>query len=416
MAVNVLDPAVVESVQLPTVAIPFASVVWADPVTLPLPRPAAKVTDTPDTGLSNASVTITDGGFGTVVPAGAVCPLPPWGAMVAAAAGFTATSAVWATVTVPFTVAVSVFVPAAVEVNDPVICPLALVVPTGCVSVLPVAGLTASVTVAPWIGFPLASRTVTVMVLEPAPAVIVAGAAATVDCVVLGPPAVAVAVNVTGLPLSPAAVARSMSTLAVVPSVQEFAAAIPFATVATGVAGSTVPLSPLVANVTATPATGLANWSRTITEGGVATAVPTVAACPLPAFPAICVAGPAAPWAVNVTGLPARPLEDAVRVFVPAVVPSVHDVSAAMPLAFVRTGVVGFTLPLPDPGVNVTATPATGLLNWSRTITAGGVWTGVPAVPVWLLPALGALDVAAASLTLNGLLVTGPSPPEIRTG
>ena len=316
---------------------------------------------------------------------------------------------------VPFTVAVSVFVPAAVELNVPVICPPALVVPTGCVSVLPVAGLTASVTVAPWIGFPLASRTVTVMVLEPAPAVIVAGAAATVDCVVLGPPAVAVAVNVTGLPLSPAAVARSVSTLAVVPSVQEFAAAIPFAPVATGVAGSTVPLSPLVANVTATPATGLANWSRTITEGGVATAVPTVAACPLPAFSAICVAGPAAPWAVNVTGLPARPLEDAVRVFVPAVVPSVHDVSAAMPLAFVRTGVVGFTLPLPDPGVNVTATPATGLLNWSRTITAGGVWTGVPAVPVWLLPALGAIDVAAAALTLNGLLVTGPSPPELAT-
>src|SRR5947199_173980 len=311
MAVNVLDPAVVESVQLPTVAIPFASVVWADPVTLPLPRPAAKVTDTPDTGLSNASVTITDGGFGTVVPAGAVCPLPPWGAMVAAAAGFTATSAVWATVTVPFTVAVSVFVPAAVELNVPVICPPALVVPTGCVSVLPVAGLTASVTVAPWIGFPLASRTVTVMVLESAPAVIVAGAAATVDCVVLGPPAVAVAVNVTGLPLSPAAVARSVSTLAVVPSVQEFAAAIPFAPAAPGGAGSTVPLSPLVANVTATPATGLSNWSRTI--------------------------------------------------------------------------------------------------------TAGGVWTGVPAVPVWLLPALGAIDVAAAALTLNALLVTGPSPPELAT-
>src|SRR5256886_2195559 len=278
MAVKALDPAVVESVQLPTVAIPFASVVGADPVTLPLPGPAAKVTDTPDTGLSKASVTITDGGVGTVVPAGAVCPLPPWGAMVAAAAGFTATSAVWVTVTVPFTVAVTVFVPVAVELSVPVICPPALVVPAGCVSVLPVDGLTASVTVAPSIGFPLASRTVTVMVLEPAPAVIDAGAAATVDCVALGPPAVAVAVNVTGLLLSPAAVARSVSSLAAVPSVQEFAAATPFALVVTAVAGSTVPVSPLVANVTATPGTGLANWSRTITEGGVATAVPTVAA------------------------------------------------------------------------------------------------------------------------------------------
>src|SRR5438105_5898722 len=143
--------------------------------------------------------------------------------------------------------ALTVLVPAAVDVNDPVICPLALVVPTGCVRVLPVAGLTASVTVAPWMGFPLASRTVTVMVLEPTPAVIVAGAAATVDCVALGPPAVAVAVNVTGLPLSPAAVACSVSTLAAVPSVQEFAAAIPFAPVATGCPRSSVPFSPLVA-------------------------------------------------------------------------------------------------------------------------------------------------------------------------
>src|SRR5690242_11054600 len=278
--------------------------------------------------------------------------------------------------------AVSVFVPAAVELSDPVICPPALVVPTGCVRVLPPAGVTASVTVAPWIGLPLASRTVTVIVLEPAPAVIVAGAAATVDCAALGPPAVAAAVNVTGLPLSPAAVARSVSVLAVVPRVQEFAAATPLAPVATAVAGSTVPLSPLVANVTATPATGLANWSRTITEGGVATAVPTVAACPLPAFNAICVAGPAAAWAVNVTGLPERPEEVAVTVFAPAVVPSVHDVSAATPLAFVRTGVVGLTLPPPAAGANVTATPATGLLNWSRTITAGGVATGVPTVAV----------------------------------
>src|SRR2546429_9581914 len=141
--------------------------------------------------------------------------------------------------------ALTVFAPAAVELNEPVICPAGLVVPTGWVSVLPVAGVTKSVTVAPLTGLPLASRTVTVMVLEPAPAVIVAGAAATVDCVALGPPAVAVAVNVTGLPVSPAAVARSVSTLAVVPSVQEFAAAIPFPPAPTGVPRSTVPLSPL---------------------------------------------------------------------------------------------------------------------------------------------------------------------------
>src|SRR5438105_1969168 len=173
--------------------------------------------------------------------------------------------------------ALTVFVPAAVELNDPVICPPVLVVPTGCVTVLPVAGVTASVTVAPLTGLPLASRTVTVMVLEPAPAVIAAGAAATVDCAALGPPAVADAMNVTGLPLSPDAVARSVSVLAAVPNVQEFAAATPLAVVVTAVG----------ANVTATPATGLLNWSRTITAGGVATAVPTVAVWWSPALGAI---------------------------------------------------------------------------------------------------------------------------------
>ena len=314
-----------------------------------------------------------------------------------------------------FTMALTVFAPAAVELNEPVICPPAFVVPAGCVNVLPVAGLTASVTVAPWIGLPLASRTVTVMVLAPAPAVIAAGAAATVDCVALGPPAVAVAVNVTGLPPSPDDVARSVSVLAAVPSVQEFTAAKPLALVVTGAAGSTVPLSPAVANVTATPGTGLANWSRTITDGGVPTAVPTVAAWLLPAFNAIWVAAPGAPVAVNVTGLPVRPVAVAVSEFAPAAVPSVQEVSAATPLAFVRIGVAGLTLPLPAAGANVTETPATGLLNWSRTSTAGGVATAVPTVAVWLLPALGAIDAAAAGVTLNGLLVTGPRPPELAT-
>src|SRR5256884_7534708 len=103
------------------------------------------------------------------------------------------------------------------------------------------------------------------------------------------------------------------------------------------------PLPRGVATAPATPGTGLANWSRTITEGGVATAVPTVAAWLLPAFKAIWVAAPAAPIAVNVTGLPARPPEVAVREFGPAVGPSVQEVRAAPPLAFVRMGVVGLT-------------------------------------------------------------------------
>jgi len=52
VAVSVLAPAVAASVQLPTVAIPSAPVVWFAPVTL-LPVEGAKVTATPATGLSN---------------------------------------------------------------------------------------------------------------------------------------------------------------------------------------------------------------------------------------------------------------------------------------------------------------------------------------------------------------------------
>jgi hypothetical protein len=69
-------------------------------------------------------------------------------------------------------VAETVFVPAAVELRVPVTMPPASVVPTGCVSVFPVVGVAARVTVAPLTGFPLASRAVTVIVDVPLPAAI----------------------------------------------------------------------------------------------------------------------------------------------------------------------------------------------------------------------------------------------------
>src|SRR3989442_1039892 len=78
-------------------------------------------------------------------------------------------------------VAETVFDSAAVDDNVPVATPLAFVVPTGCVSVLPVVGVAASTTVAPWIGFPLASRAVTVMV-DVAPSAVMGDVALTVDC------------------------------------------------------------------------------------------------------------------------------------------------------------------------------------------------------------------------------------------
>src|SRR5207245_929639 len=69
VAVNVFAPAVALSVQLPTVAMPLPLVVWLPPVIVPLPGGTANVTATPATGFPFASLTITDGGVLTAVPA-----------------------------------------------------------------------------------------------------------------------------------------------------------------------------------------------------------------------------------------------------------------------------------------------------------------------------------------------------------
>jgi hypothetical protein len=87
------------------------------------------------------------------------------------APAFTTTVAVWVMATASI-VAETVFASAAVDDSVPVATPLALVVPTGCVTVLPVVGATVSATLAPWIAFPFASRAVTVIVEVPLPAVI----------------------------------------------------------------------------------------------------------------------------------------------------------------------------------------------------------------------------------------------------
>src|SRR2546427_10342772 len=71
----------------------------------------------------------------------------------------TTTVAVWVIATA-LIVADTVFDSVAVDGRVPVAAPLALVVPTGCVRVLPVP-VAASTTVAPWIGLPLTTRAVT---------------------------------------------------------------------------------------------------------------------------------------------------------------------------------------------------------------------------------------------------------------
>src|SRR5574341_323176 len=197
----------------------------------------------------------------------------------------------------------------------------------------------------------------------------------------------------------PLAVAVSVFVPATVPSVQLPTVAIPAASVVC-VAPVTLPPPEAAANVTDTPATGLLYWSWTRTAGATVTALPTVAPWPSPALTLACVAAPGDPLAVNVTGLPPRPGEVAVRELAPAAVPRVQLPTVAMPAASV-VALAPVMLPPPDATAKVTAIPGTGLLYWSWTITDGGVATAVPTVALWPSPALAAICVGASAPTVR---------------
>src|SRR5213078_984927 len=139
----------------------------------------------------------------------------------------------------------------------------------------------------------------------------------------------------------------------------------------------------LAVAVTSTPLwlTGLPFASCSCTTGCCNNGAPLRAVLDGGVVSASCVAAPAVPVAVNVTGLPLIPDPDAVAVsvLVPAVELSVQEVAAAIPSVPVVTGVVGVTVPLPAAVANVTATPDTGFPLASLTITEGGGVTAVPA-------------------------------------
>src|SRR3989442_15982593 len=128
-----------------------------------------------------------------------------------------------------------------------------------------------------------------------------------------------------------------------------------------------LPLPGPAAKVTETPCTGLPWASLTITAGGVATAVFTVAVCLSPALTAMLPALPAVPCAMKVTGLPARPADVAVSVFVPAVVLSVQLPPVPIPPASVVWVQPGM-LPPPGAAANGPAPPGPGLPLASLTI------------------------------------------------
>src|SRR5439155_16130343 len=119
------------------------------------------------------------------------------------------------------------------------------------------------------------------------------------------------------------------------------------------------------AKVTPTPDTGFEARSRTITAGGVATAVLTCADWPSPALGAIVVALPCVAVAEKGTGEPARLPTVAVAVCVPAVFPSTR-VALAIPLALVAE--LGVMEP-PPLAAQVTVTAFTGFAARSVTST-----------------------------------------------
>src|SRR6266700_3794075 len=176
VADTTFDPAVVDE-RVP-VATPFASVGPAGCVSALFAPVAASTTVAPWIGLPLASFAVTvivevplPAVMGDVaVTVDCVAETPP---------ALTSTVTVWVIAT-EVIVADTVFDPAAVEASVPVATPLASVVPTGCVSVLPVVGVAASTTVAPWMRLPFASFAVTVIVDVPLPAAI-GDVAVTVD-------------------------------------------------------------------------------------------------------------------------------------------------------------------------------------------------------------------------------------------
>jgi hypothetical protein len=114
-----------------------------------------------------------------------------------------------------------------------------------------------------------------------------------------------------------------------------------------------------------------------------------------------CVAAPATPVAVKLTGEPVNPVAVAVRVFAPAVVLSVQAGLVAMPALSVVTALDETNEPEPVPATKVTDTPFTALPCASVTFTDGAVATAVPTVALCELPPFNAIVVAVPEVMVT---------------
>jgi hypothetical protein len=215
--------------------------------------------------------------------------------------------------------------------------------------------------------------------------------------------ATAVALNVTGLPTKPEDVAVMVYVPDLLPSVRKVESC-PLAFVVPFVTLNVCPVAPggvvARANVTAVPETGLPAESVTVTIKGLARAALIPPDCPLPEVRLIVLAGAAVAVAVNVTGLPTRPAEVAVTVYVPVLLPRVRT-EVSCPLVFVIPFVVLRVCPVAPPGVDVTANvtdaPLTGFPVESVTVTTKGLTRGALIPPDCPLPEVMVMILAGAA-------------------
>src|SRR6266513_1442358 len=358
VAETVLEPAAVE-LNVPVTS-PLASVVPTGWVSVfPVVAVASSITVAPSIGFPFASRAVTVM-VEVALPAaiGEVAVTVDWAAETAPT--FTTTVAVCVMAT-ELIVAETVLEPAAVELNVPVTSPLASVVPTGCVRLFPAVGVAASVTVAPSIGLPLASRAVTVMVEVPLPAAI-GEVAVTVDWAAETAPTftttVAVCVMATELIVAdtvfePAAVEESVPVATPFPSV-----------VPTGCV-RLFPAVGVAASVTVAPSIGLPLASRAVT---VMVEVPLPAAIGDVAVTVDCVADTAPTFTTTVAVcVMATELIVADTVFEPAAVEESVPVATPFP-SVVPTGCVR-VFPAVGVAASVTVAPAIGFPLASRAVT-----------------------------------------------
>src|SRR6266480_4105766 len=402
VADTVVDPVAVE-LRVP-VATPLASVVPTGCVRVfPAVGVAARTTVTPAIGFPFASRAVTVM-VELPLPAaiGDVAVTVDWAAETAPT--FTTTAAVWVMATV-LIVADTVFVPAAVELMVPVICPFAPVVPTGCVKLFPAAGVAARTTVAPWIGLPFASRAVTVMVEVPLPAAI-GDVAVTVDRVAETAPAFTTTVAVWVMATASIVSDTVFDSAAVddsVPVATPLAFVVPIGCV------SVFPVVGVAASVTVAPWTGFPFASRAVTVmvevplpaviGGVAVTVDSVADT-APAFTTT-----VAVWVIATVLIVAETVFDpvAVELKLPVATPLASVVPMGCVSVFPAVGVAA----------SVTVAPAIGFPFASFAVTVM-VDVSLPAVIGELAVTVDWAADTAPALSAIVRDVAGPSPGALK--